>query len=390
MKFCCNEESDNSITLISQQHDDYCYSSTTEAVNNDNDGCGDGDGIQSDNTLSLQNSAKTEIEGIFTFENENDLIDDDGLLLQSSNDDNKFNNDNGGEPEIKSLDSFETRLSNLSAEEATEDLITTNTTSPSIRPQKLAIDDIINTGNHNNSVLSNNQNSNNRLSSNSSLDDEKISLNSQKDSPYKMTDNDDDDIGNNHKDGPIKSPTIPIPNTFRRNYELNTIDCEIGSRKSIDSIDLLRPSSSSSSNAAGAIIVTEKTKNDTKSSLKSINNDEPSDSLQASVISKISEARNSRNNNRLSEMSTESLIWLSHRLGPVLTARYLSRNLLKMLTLCYVGQENLLPDDYNNDNNKESEKDGNLNYFTVVDSIVVGDRNAFRVLECLTSIAGKI
>ncbi|KMQ85458.1 wd repeat-containing protein 81-like protein [Lasius niger] len=81
----------------------------------------------------------------------------------------------------------------------------------------------------------------------------------------------------------------------------------------------------------------------------------------------------------------ETLIWLSHRLGPVLTAKYLSKNLLKLLTLCYVNQENLMPENLDG----LAENNAKLNYFTIVDGNVYGDKSALKILECLMNIAGK-
>ncbi|XP_013199895.1 WD repeat-containing protein 81 [Amyelois transitella] len=81
---------------------------------------------------------------------------------------------------------------------------------------------------------------------------------------------------------------------------------------------------------------------------------------------------------KISDMSSESLIWLAHRLGPVLTCRYITRNLLKMLTLCYIGKENLSP--WEGDDKDEFDE------IAVINSRVVGDRNAKKVIKCLTAI----
>lgn len=155
------------------------------------------------------------------------------------------------------------------------------------------------------------------------------------------------------------SPTIPIPTILKRGIPVASIGCEIGSRKSTDSLNMLS-----------------KTFLDRDDSTKSSSRSEPirtrSQSRTATRPSK---------STRISEMAAESLIWLAHRLGPVLTARYITRNLLKMLTICYLSQENLLP---STNTEKESE---NLAIFTVADGYVVGDENAQKVLDCLTSIS---
>lgn len=88
-----------------------------------------------------------------------------------------------------------------------------------------------------------------------------------------------------------------------------------------------------------------------------------------------------KENCKISDMSSESLIWLAHRLGPVLTCRYITRNLLKMLTLCYIGKENLSPWD--------TEEKDEFDEISIVNSKVVGDKNAMKVIRCLISIVGE-
>lgn len=163
--------------------------------------------------------------------------------------------------------------------------------------------------------------------------------------------------------GNLISPTIPIPSSSspssKRN-QLNTIDCEVGSK-----------------------ISTEETELFIESSMHKINRERTMTTSMTSSSVKPSNLSDQQTQYQISDMSTESLIWLAHRLGPVLTARHLSRNLLKMLTLCYIGQENLMPDLIENN---ECTKNFDLLMFTIADGRVAGDRSAVKVLECLTSI----
>lgn len=170
------------------------------------------------------------------------------------------------------------------------------------------------------------------------------------------------DFGSKKDSGTLMSPTIPIPSSSKRN-QLSTIDCEIGSKISTEDADLLENSMAQKASR-------EKSVTTISSAISSIKPANWSDQQQTQY--------------QISDMSAESLIWLSHRLGPVLTARHLTRNLLKMLTLCYIGEENLLPD-YANDENVKNLHD-NLLVFTISDGRVSGDRNAVKVLECLTGI----
>ncbi|KAL3274404.1 hypothetical protein HHI36_015797 [Cryptolaemus montrouzieri] len=144
------------------------------------------------------------------------------------------------------------------------------------------------------------------------------------------------------------SPTIPIPT--HKQSELSSITCEIGSKKSENDSLFERKSTDTGDNL-----------------------DSPSNKLSTGLARK-----NSKRETKISDMSADSLIWLSHRLGPVLTARYLSRNLLKMLTLCYVGKDNLAP----------SKNDEDNDIVSITSCHVLGDQNAVRVLECLGNIAG--
>lgn len=163
--------------------------------------------------------------------------------------------------------------------------------------------------------------------------------------------------------GNLTSPTIPIPSSSspssKRN-QLSTIDCEIGSK-----------------------ISTEDTESFIESSMNKRSRER---SIAASISSSVkpSNLSDQQTQYQISDMSAESLIWLSHRLGPVLTARHLSRNLLKMLTLCYIGQENLMPDLLDDSECKHLHDD--LLMFTIADGRVAGDKRAVKVLECLTSI----
>ncbi|XP_043213106.1 WD repeat-containing protein 81-like, partial [Amphibalanus amphitrite] len=75
----------------------------------------------------------------------------------------------------------------------------------------------------------------------------------------------------------------------------------------------------------------------------------------------------------VSDVAAESVMWLAHRLGPVLTSRHLARNLLRMLAVCYSDPEALKP--------APERPQG------VYSRNITGDSNSEKVLLCLCSIA---
>ncbi|XP_024940811.1 WD repeat-containing protein 81 isoform X1 [Cephus cinctus] len=195
-----------------------------------------------------------------------------------------------------------------------------------------------------------------------------------------------DDTNRISPPGTLKSPTIPIP---RRSdggklvTDFNSIGCHVGSKTSSENTPF---SSSYAGNVQSGSNVSENVCTLGSDNSKSVtlrleyedrtDNEEDDNTIRVDT----NVQKSAPNDCKVSEMSTESVIWLSHRLGPVLTARYLSRNLLRMLTLCYAGRENLSPVP---DCEFTSIETSSWN-----STILVGDRNATKVLECLTAISG--
>ncbi|XP_011308570.1 WD repeat-containing protein 81 isoform X2 [Fopius arisanus] len=171
--------------------------------------------------------------------------------------------------------------------------------------------------------------------------------------------------------GAVRSPTIPIPKADARSaksvIEFNSIGCHVGSKTSSEDMPLAgsytgNPAGTSSALENPSIILDSDIK---KRIFLDISGDSPEDEIDSSTRKT---ERTPIQESKVSDMSAESVIWLSHRLGPVLTARFLSRNLLRMLSLCYAGRANLLNIDDDSDQ-------------------LVGDVNASKVLESLAAIA---
>ncbi|ESO00077.1 hypothetical protein HELRODRAFT_192724 [Helobdella robusta] len=79
------------------------------------------------------------------------------------------------------------------------------------------------------------------------------------------------------------------------------------------------------------------------------------------------------------DVASDTLKWLTEKVGPVLAAKYLSRNLLRMLALCYMSEKQLTALLY---------KPNSLLFeASVTDRYVVGDVNSHLINDCLLYIA---
>ena len=81
----------------------------------------------------------------------------------------------------------------------------------------------------------------------------------------------------------------------------------------------------------------------------------------------------------ISELAAETIKWLSHRLGPVLTAKFLTRNLLRMLAVCYLGSDQLL--------DATAHASADVAAQRLSGRVLAGDVNASKLLDCLAAVA---
>jgi len=108
--------------------------------------------------------------------------------------------------------------------------------------------------------------------------------------------------------------------------------------------------------------------------------DSLTDVLDVARFTKVvdNEVERKENEGNISTIAGESVLWLAHRLGPVLACRFLTRNLLRMLGLCYLGAEAVKDTNRHHRNQK----------IRVSQFKVGGDIAAGPVLECLAHLVG--
>ena len=94
------------------------------------------------------------------------------------------------------------------------------------------------------------------------------------------------------------------------------------------------------------------------------------------VVDNEVEKRDSEGN--ISTVAGESVLWLAHRLGPVLACRFLTRNLLRMLGLCFLGVEGV----------RDTRRRFRDQRVRVTQFKVGGDIAAGPVLDCLAHLVG--
>lgn len=80
------------------------------------------------------------------------------------------------------------------------------------------------------------------------------------------------------------------------------------------------------------------------------------------------------------DIAADSVKWLSHKLGPVLATKFLSRNLVRMLALCYLGLDQLQFVDCEGAGGLESDRQW---VFGKTSRLITGDKNASKILECI-------